>query len=184
MDKRVFECSLAAEADLASRSGEVLRFWRFKMSKLMFRAAIGMAAMLCASVVMEGQADAGLFKRHKGGGCGGCESSCAAEPSCGCAAEPSCAAPAEPSCGCAAAEEPSCGCAAAEPSCGCESSCDSGCGHKRHKLFGGRRHKGGGCGGCSSSCESSCGCPVEASCAAPSDGGHMDAPPAPAAPAT
>jgi hypothetical protein len=46
-------------------------------------------------------------------------------------------------------------------------------------LFGGRRHRGGGC-------ESSCGAPAECGCGAPSDGMPADGetPPAPEAPAT
>jgi hypothetical protein len=139
-------------------------------------------ALVFATVVMEGQADA-FFKKlfnHGGGGCGcAAEASCgcaAEEPSCGCAAEPSCAAP-EPSCGCPVVEE-SCGCPA-EPSCGCSSN------GRKFKLFGGRRHRGG-CG-----CEATCGAPADCSCGAPAvepgcevpaDGG--EAPPAPEAPAT
>ena len=71
------------------------------------QAAVGMVALVCAMVVMEGQANARfkLFSHHGGGGCG-----CAAEEaSCGCAAEePSCAAePLEvPSCRSSCAAEP------------------------------------------------------------------------------
>jgi hypothetical protein len=142
------------------------------MSKnFVLRAAICVATLVCASVVLEGQANAfKLFSRNGGGG-GDC--GCAAEPSCGCAAEePSCAVVEEPSCGCAA--EPSCGCES-EPSCGCS----SGRG-RMHRLFG-HRHRGGGCG-----CEASCGAPAECGCGAPADAAPMDGatPPAPEAPAT
>ncbi len=139
------------------------------MSKsFVMRAAMGLAALICVTVVLEGQASACRGKlfggRHRGGCC------CEAEASCGCAAEPSCAAP-EQSCGCEVVEE-SCGCAA-EPSCGCSSN------GRKHRLFGGRRHRGG-------CCESSCGAPAECGCGAPADGMPADGavPPAPEAPAT
>lgn len=156
------------------------------MSKsFVLRAALGMVALMVATVAFEGQANA-FFKhlrRHHGGGCG-----CAAEvePSCGCAApveascaaEPSCAA-VEPSCGCPVVEE-SCGCAAPEPSCGCSSG-------RKFKLFGRFRNRGG-C-GCESSCgapaECGCGAPAEPACGAPAEAAPVDnaTPPAPEAPA-
>ena len=117
------------------------------MSKnFVLRAAVCVVALVCASVVLEGQASAKLFGgRHHGGGGGEGSCGCAAEePSCGCAAEPSCgccsarrepSCAAEPSCGCAA--EPSCGCSA-EPSCGCSS------GHGRLRGCSVIRHRGGG----------------------------------------
>ena len=147
------------------------------------QAAVGLVALVCGMVVMEGQANARfkLFSHHGGGGCG-----CAAEASCGCAAEePSCAA--EPSC-CAEApaEEPSC---AAEPSCGCAAEPSCGCSSgRKFKLFGRHRNRGG-C-GCESSCgapaECGCGAPAEPSCGAPSDAAPAggEAPPAPAAATT
>jgi hypothetical protein len=154
------------------------------MSKnFVLRAAICVVALVCASVVLEGQASAKLFGgRHHGSGGGEGSCGCAAEePSCGCAAatEPSCAAPAEASC----AAEPSCGCAA-EPSCGCSSEPSCGCssGHGRLRGLFGHRHRGGGdCG-----CEASCGAPAECGCNAPAVAAPADGatPPAPEAPAT
>lgn len=161
------------------------------MSKnFVMRAALCVVALLCASVVMESQANARkLFGGRHGGecGCAAEEASCgcpaAEEPSCGCATvveEPSCAAP-EPSCGCPVVEE-SCGCPA-EPSCGCSS------GGRKFKLFG-RFRKHGGC-GCESSCgapvECGCGAPVEAACGAPAESAPVEgdaAPPAPEASTT
>lgn len=150
------------------------------MSKnFVLRAAVGVVALVCASVVLEGQANAfKLFSRHNGGGDCGCA---AEEPSCGCAAEePSCAVVEEPSC---AVVEPSCGCPVVEESCGCaaEPSCGCSSGGRKFKLFGGRRHRGGDCG-----CEASCGAPAECGCGAPSEMAPVDGatPPAPEAPAT
>lgn len=152
------------------------------------KAAVGVVALMVATVALEGQANAffKLFKHH-GGGCG-----CAAEASCGCAAE------VEPSCGCAApveepscAAEPSCGCPVVEESCGCPAEpscgCSSGCGGRKFKLFGRLRHRGGDC-GCESSCgapaECGCGAPAEPACGAPAAAPADNAtPPAPEAPA-
>lgn len=172
------------------------------MSKnFVLRAAVCVVALMVATVVMEGQANACFKKlfggRHKGGCCEA-EATCGApaeEASCGCPAveESSCAAPAEASC---AAPEPSCGCPVVEESCGCpveEASCGCSSGHKKHRLFGRFRNRGG-CGesSCEPSCgapvEASCGCPVveEAACGAPAEAAPADAetPPAPEAPAT
>lgn len=183
------------------------------MSKnFVMRAALCVVALMVATVVMEGQANACFKKlfggRHKGGCCEAEEASCgcpaAEEPSCGCPAveETSCAAPAEASCAApaeasCAAPEPSCGCPVVEESCGCPAEpscgCDSGCGRKKHRLFGRFRNKGGCCeSSCEPACgapaEASCGCPVveEAACGAPADAAPADAetPPAPEAPAT
>src|SRR5215470_6061925 len=103
---RANSCEFAGgrEASNGFERGFVLHFWRIAMNrKLTFRAAVAMAAMLCASLVLVSEANAGLFHRHGGGGsnggcgssggCGGC-GSCSSESSCGCAKE-------EPSCGCA-----------------------------------------------------------------------------------
>ena len=87
------------------------------MSKsFVLRGALGLVALMVATVAIEGQADAFFKHLRRGGGCG-----CEAEASCGCAAE------VEPSCGCAAeVEEPSC--AAPEPSCGAPAECGCGAG--------------------------------------------------------
>lgn len=149
------------------------------MSKsFVLRGALGLAALMVATVAIEGQADAFFKHLRRGGGCGA-EASCGCaaevEPSCGCAAEveePSCAAP-EPSCGCPVVEE-SCGCPA-EPSCGCSS------GRRKFKLFSRLRERGCGC-------ESSCGAPADCGCGAPAEepacGAPADdaVPPAPEAP--
>lgn len=160
------------------------------MSKnFVMRAAIGVVALVCASVVMEGQANAfKLFGGRHGGGCGEAEATCGCpaeeEPACGCPAveEPACGAPVEVSC---AAPEPSCGCPVVEESCGCpvEESCGCASGGRKFKLFGRFRNKGG-C--CESSCEPACGAPVEAACGVPVETVPADAetPPAPEAPAT
>jgi hypothetical protein len=176
------------------------------MSKNFVRAAVAMVALMVATVVLEGQANAGgcfkgLFGRHKGGCCAAEEASCGApaEASCGCpAVEESCGAPAEVSCAApeptCGAPEPSCGCPVVEESCGCpaeEASCGCSSGRK-FKLFG-RFRKKHSC--CESSCEPACGAPVESSCGcpaveepacgAPAEAAPADAetPPAPEAPA-
>lgn len=147
------------------------------MSKnFVLRAAVCVSALVCATVVMEAQANAFFGKRHGGHHRGGC---------CGEAVEASCGAPAEePSCGCPVVEEPSCGCPVVEQSCGCpaeEASCGCASGGRKFKLFGRFRNKGG----CGSSCEPACGAPAEAACGAPAEYAPADAeaPPAPEAPA-
>ena len=90
----------------------------------------------------------GLFSKLFGGcgrrsSCGGCDTCCEPEPTCGCEVV-----------------EPTCGCSV-EPACGC----DSGCGNRRHggffrNLF--SCHRSSSCceptGGCEPVCEPTCGC--------------------------